>query len=80
VTTGGDVPHLPPTLVGRLERLIFTHRTAILVLFALGTVVLGATAVRGLRIDTSFNTTSTCAPIWTRGWRNSVARIACWSH
>ena len=57
MTTGGDVPHLPPTLVGRLERLIFTHRTAILVLFALGTVLLGATAVHGLRIDTSFNKT-----------------------
>ena len=57
MTTGGDVPHLPATLVGRLERLIFTHRTAILVLFALGTVLLGATAVYGLRIDTSFNKT-----------------------
>ena len=57
MTTGGDVPHLPATLVGRLERLIFTHRTAILVLFALGTVLLGATAVHGLRIDTSFNKT-----------------------
>src|SRR6201987_1479741 len=55
--TGGDAPHLSPTLVGRLERLIFGHRTAILALFALGTVLLGATAVHGLRIDTSFNKT-----------------------
>jgi len=57
MTTGGDAPHLSPTLVGRLERLIFGHRTAILVLFALGTVLLGTTALRGLRIDTSFNKT-----------------------
>jgi len=57
MTTGGDAPHLSPTLVSRLERLIFGHRTAILVVFALGTVLLGATAVRGLRIDTSFNKT-----------------------
>jgi uncharacterized protein len=55
--TGGDAPHLPATLVGRLERLIFGHRIPILVLFALGTLVLGLTAVRGLRIDTSFNKT-----------------------
>ena len=45
MTTGGDTLHLSPTLVGRLERLIFGHRTAILALFALGTVLLGATAV-----------------------------------
>jgi predicted RND superfamily exporter protein len=57
MTTGGDAPHLSLTLVGRLERLIFGHRTAILVLFALGTALLAATAVRGLRIDTSFNKT-----------------------
>src|SRR5215471_1867373 len=57
MTTGGDAPHLSPTLVGRLERLIFGHRTLILALFALGTVLLGVTAVRGLRIDTSFNKT-----------------------
>ena len=57
MTTGGDVPHLSPTLVGRLERLIFGHRAVILVLFALGTVLLAAIAVRGLRIDTSFNKT-----------------------
>ena len=57
MTTGGDAPHLSPTLVGRLERLIFGHRTAILVLFALGTVLLGTSALRGLRIDTSFNKT-----------------------
>src|SRR5215467_10528907 len=57
MTTGGDAPHLSPTLVARLERLIFGHRTAILVLFALGTLLLGATAIHGLRIDTSFNKT-----------------------
>jgi predicted RND superfamily exporter protein len=57
MTTGGDAPHLSPTLVGRLERLIFGHRTLILVLFTLGTVLLGTIAVHGLRIDTSFNKT-----------------------
>jgi uncharacterized protein len=57
VTTGGDAPHLSPTLIGRLERLIFGHRTLILALFALGTLLLGVTAARGLRIDTSFNKT-----------------------
>jgi predicted RND superfamily exporter protein len=57
VTTGGDAPHLSPTLIGRLERLIFGHRTLILALFALGTLLLGLAAVRGLRIDTSFNKT-----------------------
>jgi uncharacterized protein len=57
MTTGGDAPHLSPTLVGRLERLIFGHRAVILVLFALGTVLFAAIAVRGLRIDTSFNKT-----------------------
>ena len=40
-----------------LERTIFGHRTLILVLFALGTLLLGAIAWRGLRIDTSFNKT-----------------------
>jgi uncharacterized protein len=57
MTTGGDAPHLSPTLVGRLERLIFGHRTPILALFGLGTVLLGAIALHGLRIDTSFNKT-----------------------
>ncbi|MBV8308597.1 MAG: MMPL family transporter, partial [Gammaproteobacteria bacterium] len=57
MTTGGEAPHFSPTLVSRLEQLIFGHRTAILVLFALGTALLGTTAVRGLRIDTSFNKT-----------------------
>jgi predicted RND superfamily exporter protein len=57
MTTGGDAPHLSPTLVGRLERLIFSHRVLILVLFSLGTLLLGVTALRGLRIDTSFNKT-----------------------
>ena len=40
-----------------LERFIFGHRTLILVLFALCTLLLGAIAWRGLRIDTSFNKT-----------------------
>jgi predicted RND superfamily exporter protein len=57
MTSGGDAPHLSPTLVGRLERLIFGHRPVILALFALGTALLAVTAVRGLRIDTSFNKT-----------------------
>jgi uncharacterized protein len=48
---------LPSGLVGRLERLIFGHRGLILALFALGTVLLGAAALRGLRIDTSFKKT-----------------------
>ncbi len=51
----GDV--VPPALAGRLERLIFGHRTPILALFALGTVLLAAVALRGLRIDCSFNKT-----------------------
>ena len=51
----GDV--VPTALAGRLERLIFGHRTPILALFALGTVLLAAVAVRGLRIDCSFNKT-----------------------
>jgi predicted RND superfamily exporter protein len=45
------------TLTGRVERLIFGHRTLILVVFALGTVLLATLAARGLRIDTSFNKT-----------------------
>ena len=45
------------TVTGRLERLIFGHRTLILVGFALGTVLLATLAARGLRIDTSFNKT-----------------------
>jgi uncharacterized protein len=52
--TGADAPHLSPVMIGRLERLIFGHRTLILALFALGTTLLGAMAVHGLRIDTSF--------------------------
>jgi predicted RND superfamily exporter protein len=43
-----------PAAVVHLERLIFGHRTLIVALFALGTVLLGTLAVRGLRIDTSF--------------------------
>jgi uncharacterized protein len=49
---GGEAPL--PGLGGTLERLIFGHRTLILALFALGTLLLGATALHGLRIDTSF--------------------------
>ena len=52
---GGDV--VPTALASRLERLIFGHRTPILVLFALGTMLLAAVAVYGLRIDCSFNKT-----------------------
>ena len=48
---------LPSGLVGRLERLIFGHRGLILAVFALGTLWLGAAALRGLRIDTSFKKT-----------------------
>jgi len=54
---GGDAPHLSPAVVARLERLIFGHRALIIALFALGTVLLATIAVRGLRIDTSFNKT-----------------------
>src|ERR1700751_1968018 len=57
MTHGIHSPHVPPTVLGRLERFIFGHRTLILALFALATVLLGATAARGLRIDTSFNKT-----------------------
>ncbi len=46
-----------PGFGGALERLIFGHRTLILALFVLGTVILGAVAWRGLRIDTSFTKT-----------------------
>ena len=48
---------VPAALASRLERLIFGHRTPILALFALGTVLLAAVAVYGLRIDCSFNKT-----------------------
>jgi predicted RND superfamily exporter protein len=44
-------------MVGRLEQLIFGHRTLILALFTLGTLLLAAIAARGLRIDTAFNKT-----------------------
>ena len=47
----------PAPAVAGLERLIFGHRGLILVLFALGTALLGTIALRGLRIDTSFNKT-----------------------
>jgi predicted RND superfamily exporter protein len=46
-----------PGFGGALERLIFGHRTLILALFVLGTLILGAVAWRGLRIDTSFTKT-----------------------
>ena len=54
---GTHEAHLPPGLVARLERLIFGHRKLILLLFTLGTALLAATALRGLRIDTSFTKT-----------------------
>ena len=46
-----------PGLGGVLERRIFGHRTLVLALFALGTLILGAVARHGLRIDTSFTKT-----------------------
>src|SRR6185312_1213262 len=49
--------HIPAALVGRLERAIFGHRTLILALFALGSALLAAVALYGLRIDTSFTKT-----------------------
>jgi predicted RND superfamily exporter protein len=55
---GAGNPHgNPSAMVARLERLIFGHRTLILALFALGTLLLAVIAARGLRIDTSFNKT-----------------------
>ena len=50
-------PPPPNALVQWLEHAIFWHRTAILVLFALGTLLLGGLAWHGLRIDTSFQKT-----------------------
>ena len=47
----------PDPWVGRLERLIFDHRTLILVLFTLGTALAAALIGWGLRIDCSFNKT-----------------------
>jgi predicted RND superfamily exporter protein len=41
-------------LTATLERLIFGHRIALVVVFALVTAALGAVAVRGLHIDASF--------------------------
>jgi len=49
--------HIPAALVGRLERAIFGHHTLILALFALGSALLAAVALYGLRIDTSFTKT-----------------------
>ena len=46
--TGGSV------VTARLERLIFSHRTLILVLFSLITIAMLIVAARGLRIDASF--------------------------
>ena len=46
-----------PGFAGVLERLIFGRRALILVVFALGTLALGAVALRGLRIDASFTKT-----------------------
>lgn len=48
---GGDA--ISP-LTARLERLIFGHRAAIIVLFALLTAAFGWIAVHGLRIDAAF--------------------------
>ncbi|HYL01471.1 MAG TPA: MMPL family transporter [Steroidobacteraceae bacterium] len=51
-SVSGDAPL--PGLGGWLERLIFERRGLILALFALGTLILATTALRGLRIDCSF--------------------------
>jgi predicted RND superfamily exporter protein len=51
---GGAVP---AALVGRLERAIFGHRSLLLALFSILTLLLGVMALHGLRIDTSFNKT-----------------------
>ena len=55
--TGADDAGALPGLGGALERLIFGRRPVILALFALGTLILGTAALRGLRIDTSFTKT-----------------------
>jgi len=47
-------PGSGPTLAERLEPHVFGHRKLILALFVLFTVVLGAVAVAGLRLDTNF--------------------------
>jgi predicted RND superfamily exporter protein len=57
MTGAGNPNGNPSAMVGRLERLIFGHRTLILALFALGTLLLAVIAARGLRIDTAFNKT-----------------------
>jgi predicted RND superfamily exporter protein len=46
-----------PGFGGALEHLIFGWRRLVLALFALGTLILGAVALHGLRIDTSFTKT-----------------------
>ncbi|MCC7199784.1 MAG: RND family transporter, partial [Gammaproteobacteria bacterium] len=48
-------PGSGPTLAERLEPHVFGHRKLILAFFMLLTVVLGAVAVAGLRLDTNFN-------------------------
>ena len=48
-------PGSGPTLAERLEPHVFGHRKLILAFFTLLTVVLGAIAVAGLRLDTNFN-------------------------
>jgi uncharacterized protein len=48
---------LPAATVGWIERAIFGNRTPILAVFALGTALLAAISVHGLRIDTSFSKT-----------------------
>ncbi|HEY2276490.1 MAG TPA: MMPL family transporter [Steroidobacteraceae bacterium] len=57
ITNGAGDDGALPGLGGALERLIFGQRKLILALFALGTVILGTVALRGLRIDTSFTKT-----------------------
>src|ERR1700753_4128969 len=57
MSSGGMPAEAARPGVASLERLIFGHRVAIIALFALGTVVLGALMLHGLRIDTSFTKT-----------------------
>jgi len=44
-----------PTVAERLEPHVFGHRTLIIALFAVLTVVFGVIAAKGLRLDTNFN-------------------------
>jgi hypothetical protein len=56
MTDAGDTAPAA-ALVEHLEQLIFGHRALVFAAFALGTLLLAAVGVRGLRIDTSFNKT-----------------------